>query len=92
MTALLNQKNKQAVYLEKNTNGHMRMSIQNGIFAEEGGLYRRNNFLGMPAYGEGVSVNIPKAQTDLRPMGNSIQAAHIFDDTAGLAFCTHNWP
>ena len=75
LTAYLNQKNKQAVYLEKNTNGHMRMSIQNGIFAEEGGLYRRNNFLGMPAYGEGVSVNIPKGSIEILDYGTDIAGA-----------------
>ena len=74
-TQYLNRNKKLAVYREKNTSEHMRMAIRNGIFAEGGGLYRRNNFLGMPAYGEGVEVKIPEHAIEILDYGTDIKGA-----------------
>lgn len=75
LTVYLNHKNRQAVYREKNTSRHMRMAVESGIFAEEGGLYRRNDFLGMPAYGEGVSVNAPNGSIEVLDYGPDLAGA-----------------
>lgn len=56
LTEYLNQQNMSAVYQEKNSYQDMRMTIRTGGFAEECGLYRRGDFLGMPQYGTGVKV------------------------------------
>ena len=74
-TQYLNRRNRLAVYREKNTSEHMRMAIKYGIFAEEGGLYRRNNFFGMPAYGAGVQVNTPEHAIEVLDYGTDLSGA-----------------
>ena len=75
LTQYLNRQNRLAVYREKNTSEHMQMAIHNGIFAKEGGLYRRNNFFGMPAYGEGVEVNVPEHAIEILDYGTDLSGA-----------------
>ena len=74
-TQYLNQKNIFAVYREKNTSEDMRKIILQGGFVEEGGLYRRGNFFGMPAYGDGVAVNIPKDAVSVLDYGSDLKGA-----------------
>ena len=71
----LNRQNKFAVYREENTSEDMRKIILQGGFVEEGGLYRRGNFFGMPAYGEGVAVNIPKEAVLVLDYGSDLKGA-----------------
>ena len=71
----LNRNHPLAVYREKNTGKDMQMARKEGIFAEEGGLYRRNNFLGMPAYGNGVSVEPPDHAVEILDYGTDLMGA-----------------
>lgn len=75
LTDYLNQQNMPAVYQEKNSNQDMRVTIQNGGFTEECGLYRRRNFLGMPQYKEGVFVDVPKDAINIMDYGTKLEAA-----------------
>ena len=74
-TQFLNQKNIFAVYQEKNSSGNMRKILLQGGFVEEGGLYRRGNFFGMPAYGDGVAVNVPKEAVSVLDYGSDLKGA-----------------
>lgn len=74
-TEFLNRKNLSAVYQEKNPSDNMRMSIRQGGFTEEGGLYRRRKFFGMPAYGEGVMVNSPRESIEILDYGTDLYGA-----------------
>ena len=53
----------------------MRMSIRQGGFTKEGGLYRRRKFFGMPAYGEGVEVNFPEDSVEILDYGTDLHGA-----------------
>lgn len=74
-TEYLNYKGISAVCREKNASNHMRLSIQKGGYTEEGGLYRKGNFLGMPAYGDGVEVNVPEDAAEVLDYGTDIKGA-----------------
>lgn len=74
-TQYLNRKNIFAVYREKDSTENMRKIILQGGFAEEGGLYRRGNFFGMPAYGEGVDVGLPEEAVSVLDYGSDIKGA-----------------
>ena len=73
LTEYLNQQNIDAVYQEKNSSEHMRKIIRQGGFTKEGGLYRRGNFLGMPAYGEGVFVHPPEGFVRILDCGSKME-------------------
>ncbi len=75
LTSYLNQKNSMAVYREKNSSEMMRKIIQTGGFTEEGGLYRRGDFSGMPAYGDGVEVQVPKDAVEILDYGTDLSGA-----------------
>jgi len=74
-TEYLNRKNLSAVYQERNPSDNMRMSIRQGGFTKEGGLYRRRKFFGMPAYGEGVEVNFPEDSVEILDYGTDLHGA-----------------
>jgi serine/threonine protein kinase len=74
-TEYLNRKNIVTVYRETNTSETMRNAIEKGNFTKEGGLYRRGEFLGMPAYGEGVCVDIPKDAVEILDYGTDLKGA-----------------
>lgn len=74
-TQYLNRNKIFAVYREKNSSEDMRKILQQGGFVEEGGLYRRGNFFGMPAYGEGVEVNVPKDAVSVLDYGSDLVGA-----------------
>ena len=74
-TKYLNRKNLSAVYQERNPSDNMRMSIRQGGFTKEGGLYRRRKFFGMPAYGEGVEVNFPEGFVEILDYGTDLHGA-----------------
>lgn len=74
-TQYLNRKNIFAVYREKDSSENMRKIILQGGFVEEGGLYRRGNFFGMPAYGDGVEVNAPEEAVLVLDFGSDIKGA-----------------
>lgn len=75
LTEYFNQNNLPAVYREHNSSDDMRTAARQGSFVEEGGLYRRKNFLGMPAYGQGVEVNIPYNAIEIIDYGSDIAGA-----------------
>lgn len=74
-TGYLNRKGIPAAYLEKNPNETMRKIIRQGGFTKEGGLYRRGDFLGMPAYGEGVAVRAPEGLVRVLDYGTDLDGA-----------------
>ena len=74
-TEYLNHRNLSAIYQEKNPSDNMRMSIRQGGFTEEGGLYHKKEFFGMPAYGEGVEVNPPKEVVEILDYGADLHGA-----------------
>ena len=74
-TVFFNCRNQKAVYQEKNPSDNMRMSIRQGGFSKEGGLYRKRNFLAMPAYGEGVAVSPPKESVQILDYGTDLLGA-----------------
>lgn len=74
-TQYFNQHNTLAVYREKDTSNNMRTAMKNGKFAEDGGLYRRNGFFGMPAYGEGVKADIPERAIEISDYGADLAGA-----------------
>ena len=74
-TQYLNQQNIRAVYRETNSSDDLRKIIREGGFTKEGGLYRRGKFLGMPAYGEGVCVNVPKDAVEILDYGTDLHGA-----------------
>lgn len=75
LTDYMNRQNIAAVYQEKNFNQDMRVTIRNGGFTEEGGLYRRRNFLGMPQYRDGVCINVPKDTIKIMDYGTRLEEA-----------------
>lgn len=74
-TQYFNQHNTLAVYREKDTSNNMRTAIKNGRFAEDSGLYRRNGFFGMPAYGEGVRADVPERAIEISDYGTDLDGA-----------------
>lgn len=74
-TQYLNQNRILAVCREKNSNNHMRAAIRQGGFAEEGGLYRKRYFLGMPAYGDGVEAKVPERAVEVFDYGTDLSGA-----------------
>lgn len=74
-TEYLNRQNIFAVYQEKNSSNHMRKFIFKNGFTKEGGLYRRGNFWGMPAYGKGIEINIPETAVEILDYGSNLEKA-----------------
>lgn len=74
-TEYLNQKNISSIYQEKNSSNHFRMSVQKGSFYEKSGIYQRKNFIGMPAYGEGVCVEPVRTAVEILDYGTEIKEA-----------------
>ncbi|MDE6981153.1 MAG: serine/threonine protein kinase, partial [Lachnospiraceae bacterium] len=75
-TQYLNSHHIPAVYQEKNPNNDMRKTVKTGKkFAECGGLYRRGDFLGLPLYGEGVEISMPKDRVLIIDWGNNLKRA-----------------
>lgn len=77
LTTYLNQHRILAVYQEKNPTNCMQKIIRSGGFAEEGGLYRRGDFIGMPQYGTGVTVTPVKDAVQILDYGNDIKGAAL---------------
>lgn len=82
LTAYMNQQGIPAVYQEKDSKRDMRVTVQNGGFTEESGLYRRGTFTGMPEYGGGVSVDVPEGA--VRIMDYGADAAGALAEKPGL--------
>ncbi|MCI8488892.1 MAG: protein kinase [Lachnospiraceae bacterium] len=74
-TEYLNRRHITAVYQERNSNGAMRRIFKRGGFAEHGGVYRKKDFIGMPAYGEGVEVYAPKTAVEVLDYGADLAGA-----------------
>lgn len=74
-TEYLNRQGIYTVYREKNQSEAMRMAIKQGGFAKDGGLYRKKNFFGMPAYGEGVDMDIPRNAVEILDYGSDVFGA-----------------
>ncbi len=76
LTQYLNGCKIPAVYQEKNPSDDMRKTIKAGKnFAECNGLYRRGDFLGIPLYGAGVEVTIPKQGISVIDYGSDLSLA-----------------
>lgn len=83
LTEYFNQQKHLALYQERNSSQNIRMMLQEGSFAKEGGLYRRGKFLGCPAYGEGVEVTLPKEAVEIMDYGADIEGA-MSEDADGF--------
>lgn len=75
LTEFLNQQKHLAVYREKNSSENMRTIIREGSFVEKSGLYRRGNFIGSPAYGEGIEITVPKDAIEVMDYGADLEGA-----------------
>ncbi|MBO5372188.1 MAG: serine/threonine protein kinase [Lachnospiraceae bacterium] len=92
LTTYLNQQKVKTVYQEKTPYKTMQKLIQSGGFAEEDGLYRRGNFVGIPKYGEGVSVQLPIDAIEVLDYGRDIaQAALVKADMFVLVLGSRKW-
>ena len=91
LTCYLNHRNRDAVYLEHNSTESMRASFQMDAFAEDGGLYRRGKFKGIPRTGDGVWVRSEKHAIRVMDYGNDLdgalkQASDLFILVVGSRF------
>ncbi len=92
LTVYLNRQKISTVYLEKNSGNCMQKIIRCGGFAEEGGLYRRGDFIGMPEYGAGVTVLPPENVVQVLDYGADIgQAALAEGDLYLLVLGSRMW-
>lgn len=76
LTGYFNCHNIFTVYQEKNHNNDVRKTVKSGKgFAECDGLYRKKDFFGMPKYGTGIKIELPKDALIIMDYGTDIENA-----------------